>query len=179
MKLRAITLLILLLFTVNISTTSKAADIITKQTSKIVNNLGIEIAVKGKKLKEYFSGNTLLLFFEDKKKEFKFEEKKYEVFEGSEVVEKGKWKVSGLLKNQIKLIPENELKPYYFKKINNKGIIYHYDKIPGSKSANKTLVEIVDPKKKLLKKIILKKLIRKKLILKKNLKSLHQKLIIF
>ena len=180
MKLRAITLLILLLFTVNISTPSIAAtDIITKQTSKIVNNLGIEIAVKGKKLKEYFSNNTLTLFFEDKKKEFKFEEKKYEVFEGSEVVEKGKWKVSGLLKNQIKLIPENELKPYYFKKINNKGVIYHYDKIPGSKSANKTLVEIIDPKKKLLKKIILKKLIRKKLILKKNLKSPHQKLIIF
>ena len=101
MKLRAITLLILLLFTVNISTPSIAeTDIITKQTSKIVNNLGIEIAVKGKKLKEYFSGNTLLLFFEDKKKEFRFEEKKYEVLEGTEVVEKGKWKVSGLLKNQ-------------------------------------------------------------------------------
>ena len=45
--------------------------------------MDIEIAVKGKKLKEYFSGNsTLILFFEDKKKEFRFEEKKYEVFRG-------------------------------------------------------------------------------------------------
>ena len=76
MKLRVVTLLILLLFTVNIPTPSIAAtDIITKQTSKIVDNLGVEIAVKGKKLKKYFSGNTLLLFFEDKKKEFRFEEK--------------------------------------------------------------------------------------------------------
>ena len=78
MKLRAITLLILLLFTVNISTPSIAAtDIITKEATKIIKNLGIEIAVKGKKLKEYFSGNTLYLSFENKKKEFRFEEKKY------------------------------------------------------------------------------------------------------
>ena len=177
MKLRAITLLILLLFTVNISTPSIAAtDIVTKQTSKIVNNLGIEIAVKGKKLKEYFSGNTLLLFFEDKKKVFKFEEKKYEVFEGTEVVEKGKWKVSGVLKNQIKLIPENELKPYYFKKINNKGVIYHYDKIPGSKSANKTLVEIIDPKKKVAKKNNSKEIDKKKTNSKKKSKKSSSKI---
>jgi hypothetical protein len=177
MKLRAITLLILLLFTVNISTPSIAeTDIITKQTSKIVNNLGIEIAVKGKKLKEYFSGNTLLLFFEDKKKEFKFEEKKYEVLEGTEVVEKGKWKVSGLLKNQIKLIPENELKPYYFKKIINKGVIYHYDKIPGSKSANKTLVEIVDPKKKVAKKNNSKEIDKKNTNSKKKSKKSSSKI---
>ena len=154
MKLRvSTTLLILFLFTVNVPIPSIAAtNTITEQTSKIVNNLGIEIAVKGKKLKEFFSGNTLFLSFEGKKKEFRFEKKQYEVLEGAKVVEKGKWKVSGLLKNQIKLIPENDLKPYYFKKIINKGVIYHYDKIPGSKSANKTLVEIVDPKKKVAKK---------------------------
>jgi len=148
MKLRAITLLILLLFTVNISTPSIAAtDIITKEATKIIKNLGIETAVKGKKLKEYFSGNTLFLSFEDKKKEFRFEEKKYEVFEGTKVVEKGKWKVSGLIKNQIKLTPENKLKPYYFKKINNKSIIYYYDKMTGSKSANKTSINIISSDK--------------------------------
>ena len=172
MKLRAITLLILLLFTVNISTPSIAAtDIVTKQTSKIVNNLGIEIAVKGKKLKEFFSGNTLFLSFEGKKKEFRFEKKQYEVLEGAKVVEKGKWKVSGLLKNQIKLIPENDLKPYYFKKIINKGVIYHYDKIPGSKSANKTLVEIVDPKKKVAKKNNSKEIDKKNTNSKKKSKN--------
>ena len=148
MKLRVITLLILLLFTLNISTPSIAAtDIITKEATKIIKNLGIETAVKGKKLKEYFLGNTLFLSFEDKKKEFRFEEKKYEVFEGTEVVEKGKWKVSGLIKNQIKLTPENKLKPYYFKKINNKSIIYYYDKMPGSKSANKTSINIISSDK--------------------------------
>ncbi len=69
MKLRVSTLLILLLFTVNIPIPSIAAtDDIIEQTSKIVNNLGIEIAVKGKKLKEFFSGNTLFLSLEGKKK---------------------------------------------------------------------------------------------------------------
>ena len=148
MKLRIITSLILLLFTVNIPTQSIAAtDIITKEATKIIKNLGIDTAVKGKKLKEYFLGNTLLMSFEDKKKEFRFEEKKYEVFEGTEVVEKGKWKVSGLIKNQIKLTPENKLKPYYFKKINNKSIIYYYDKMPGSKGANKTSINIISSNK--------------------------------
>ena len=45
MKLRAITLLILLLFTFNIPTPSIAAtDIITKEATKIIKNLGIETA---------------------------------------------------------------------------------------------------------------------------------------
>ena len=106
----------------------------------------------GKKLKEFFSNNNLLLDYQETNKEFKFQEKKYEVFEGNQLIEYGKWKVSGLLKNQIKLTPKSEKKPYYLKKIKNKSIIYHYDKLPGSKSANKTLVEIVDPKKKVAKK---------------------------
>ena len=148
MKLRAITLLILLLFTVNISTPSIAAtNVITDQTSKIINNLGIETAVKGKKLREYFSDNTLLLFFEGKKKEFRFEEKRYEVLEGTEVVEKGKWKVSGLLKNQIKLKVDDGSKKYYLKKINNKPVIYYYDKLPGSEGSNKIKVSIISSNK--------------------------------
>ena len=148
MKLRVITLLILLLFTVNIPTPSiSATDIITKEATKIINNLRIEIAVKGKKLKGYFLGNTLFLSFEGKKKEFRFEEKKYEVFEGAQVVEKGKWKVFGLFKNQIKLTPENKTKPYYLKKIVDKSIIYHFDKLPGSDGANKIRIDIMSSDK--------------------------------
>ena len=144
MKLRVSTLLILLLFTVNIPIPSIAAtNAITEQTSKIVNNLGIEIAVKGKKLKEFFSGNTLFLSLEGKKKEFRFEEKQYEVLEGAKVVEKGKWRVSGLLKNQIKLKVDDSSKKYYLKKINNKPVIYYYDKLPGSEGSNKIKVSII------------------------------------
>ena len=58
-----------ILFLINLSAPSlSATDIITKEATKIIKNLGIETAVKGKKLKEYFSGNTLFLSFEDKKK---------------------------------------------------------------------------------------------------------------
>ena len=78
MKLRAITLLILLLFTVNISTTSKANTdtIITEGATKIIEGLGkIETATKGKKLQKFFSGNTLRLLIDGKTKEYKFQER--------------------------------------------------------------------------------------------------------
>ena len=103
-KKKIYNLLILFLFTFNISTPSIAeTDIITKQTSKIVNNLGIETATKGKKLQKFFSGNTLRLLIDEKTKEYKFQEKTYEVFEDGKSIESGKWEVSGLLKNQVKL----------------------------------------------------------------------------
>jgi len=144
---RLLTLLTLLLFAVNISTPSIAAtDVITDQTSKIINKLGIETAVKGKKLKEFFSGNTLRLLIDEKTKEYKFQEKTYEVFEDGKSIESGKWKVSGLLKNQIKLNADDSSKAYYLKKINKKALIYRYDKLPGSENDNKKSLEIIDDK---------------------------------
>ena len=123
MKSRVITLLILFLFTINISTTLKASTdiIITEGATKIIKGLGnIETATKGKKLQKFFSGNTIRLSIDGKTKEYKFQEKKYEVFEDGKLIESGKWKVSGLLKNQIKLNADDNSKAYYFKKINKK-----------------------------------------------------------
>ena len=78
MKLRVSTLLILLLFTVNISTTSKANTdtLIIEGATKIIEGLGkIEVATKGKKLQKFFSGNTLRLLIDGKTKEYKFQKK--------------------------------------------------------------------------------------------------------
>ena len=102
MKKRLLTLLLFLFFTVNIPTTSKANTdtIIIEGATKIIEGLGkIETATKGKKLQKFFSGNTLRLLIDGKTKEYKFQEKTYEVFEDSKSIESGKWKVSGLLKN--------------------------------------------------------------------------------
>ena len=148
-------LILLILYSEN-TLAATITDVKKKTTDLIKANIKVEIPLMGKKLKEFFSNNNLLLYYQETNKEFKFQEKKYEVFEDSKLIEYGKWKVSGLLKNQIKLTPKSEKKPYYLKKIKNKSIIYHYDKLPGSKSANKTLVEIVDPKKKVAKKNNLK-----------------------
>ena len=77
MKLRAITLLILLLFTVNISTNSKTntETIVIEGATKIIEGLGkIETATKGKKLQKFFSGNTLRLLIDGKTKKIKDKE---------------------------------------------------------------------------------------------------------
>ena len=143
MKKIFIILLLSLFYTFSLSAISTASSLV----DLIKDNTNIETSVKGKKLKEFFSGNTLFLSFEGKKKEFRFKEKQYEVYEGSEVIEYGKWKVSGLLKNQIKLKVDDGSKKYYFRKINNKPVIYYYDKFPGSEGSKKIHVEIISSNK--------------------------------
>jgi len=117
---------------------------IIEGTSKIISGAisKVEIALKGKKLKNYFTNNTLNLNFDGKNKEYRFKEKTYEVFIDEKLEENGKWKVHGLIKAHIKLSPDDKSKPYYFKKISKKEIIYLYDKVPGSQDVNKTLVNI-------------------------------------
>ena len=61
------------------------------------------------------------------------------------MIETGKWKISGLFKNQIKLKPDGKSKPYYLKKINKKNIIYHFDKFPGGEGTKRTLLKIENP----------------------------------
>ena len=129
----------------NSSSNSIAATeiIVDEAVNQLIKNLGnVETATKGKKLKQFFAGNSLRLSFNGKIKEFKFNEDKYEVFENEKSIEIGKWKVSGILKNQIKLTPNNKSKPYFLKKINNKEIIYHYNSTPGKEGTIKTLVKI-------------------------------------
>ena len=133
MKKIFLTIFLTFLFSIDGFVSSKAVAI----------DLGIEIAVKGKKLKEFFLDNVLLLSFEEKiLKEYRFQQKKYEVFEDGKLVESGKWKISGLLKNEIRLKAENKKKSYYFKKINKKPIIYHYNNLPSATDVIKTFVAI-------------------------------------
>ena len=133
MKKIFLTIFLTFLFSIDGFVSSKAVAI----------DLGIEIAVKGKKLKEFFLDNVLLLSFEEKiLKEYRFQQKKYEVFEDGKLVESGKWKISGLLKNEIRLKAENKKKSYYFKKINKKPIIYHYNNLPSAQDVIKTFVAI-------------------------------------
>ena len=133
MKKIFLTIFLTFLFSIDGFVSSKAVAI----------DLGIEIAVKGKKLKEFFLDNVLLLSFEEKiLKEYRFQQKKYEVFEDGILVESGKWKISGLLKNEIRLKAENKKKSYYFKKINKKPILYHYNDLPSAADVIKTFVAI-------------------------------------
>ena len=123
----------------------KALDIksiVKDQTDKI------EIAEKGKKLNEFFSENVLEIKINDTVKTYMFGIDDYEVFDADKsLVENGKWKVSGILKNQIKLQIKNSKDKYYFKKISQKPIIYYYDKLPGSEGSKKNQVEIISSSK--------------------------------
>ena len=123
----------------------KALDIksiVKDQTDKI------EIAEKGKKLNEFFSENILEIKINDTVKTYMFGIDDYEVFDADKsLVENGKWKVSGILKNQIKLQIKNSKDKYYFKKISQKPIIYYYDKLPGSEGSKKNQVEIISSSK--------------------------------
>jgi len=109
----------------------------------IMDTLDVEVATKGKKLKQYFENSSLNLSFDGIIKTYKFTDKKYEIYINNQIKETGKWKVHGLLKNQIKLEPEDGSKKYYLKKISKKDKIYHFNKIPGSEGAKKTSVTIL------------------------------------
>lgn len=134
---------IIFLFIFFLFINAKADNQINESVEKIADSLKIEVATKGNKLKNFFSGNIINLIFNDKELQYKFKENSYKVFETDILIEEGKWKISGLLKNQIKLKAKNKKKSYYFKKINNKNIIYHYDSSPGTESAKKTTLEII------------------------------------
>ena len=141
-------LLGLLLLIFNITKTNAETKKI--DLKKVTDKLGlkIEIAEKGKKLKGFFGGNSLILSKENKNYELKFiENNRYEKFEDNKKIESGKWKLSCLIKNCIRLTPDNKSKRYYYKKIKNKPIIYEYDKLPGNEGVKKILVNIISSSK--------------------------------
>ena len=153
-------------------------------TTKIISGAmsKVEIALKGKKLNNYFNNNNLNLNFDGKNKEYRFKEKTYEVFINDKLEENGKWKVHGLIKGHIKLSPEDGSKAYYFKKISKKDIIYLYDEVPSSQDVNKTLVNIYplekkeepkieEPKEEIVKKEEPKKEKPKKVVKKEEAKK--------
>ena len=161
----------------------------------VMDTLNVEVATKGKKLKQYFENNSLNLSFNGIIKTYNFTNKKYEVYVNNQLDEIGKWKVHGLLKNQIKLEPEGGSKKYFLKKITKKDKIYHFNKLPGSEGAKKTTLTILSSElkvasnkkdinkqidetkknketKKIAKKEKIKKKTNKKIIL--NIKNYHQ-----
>ena len=125
---------------------ASSIDSINDGANKIINSItpkiSIEVSVKGKKLKQYFENNSYDLSINDLKKKYQFKEKRYDVYIDEKLSESGKWKVYGLLKNQIRLKPDNGSKSYYFKKIKGKDIIHHFNKLPGSDNSKKTIVKI-------------------------------------
>ena len=142
-KKTLICIIFLSFFNTSSNSIASTEVIVDEAVNQLIKNLGnVETATKGKKLKKFFTGNSLKLLFNDKIREFKFKENKYEIFENEKSIENGKWKLSGILKNQIKLTPNNKSKPYFLKKINNKEIIYHYNGTPGKEGTIKTLVKI-------------------------------------
>ena len=117
----------------------------------------LEISLRGKKLSNFFKNNNLNLNFDGNNKEYKFKDRKYEMFVKEKLEERGNWKIYGLTKGSIKLNPENGSQSYYFKKIINKDIIYSFDKAPGNQGAIKTLVAIEPLIKKEEIKVVKKK----------------------
>ncbi len=115
---------------------------IKKAATDIAETFKIEVAIKGKKLKNFFINNDLTLISENGSREYKFREKTYEIINGDTIIQSGSWKVHGLLKNQIRLISDNDKKKYYLKKISKKPWIYNYDKRPGSEGAQKEILHI-------------------------------------
>ena len=120
----------------------KLENDIKKAATDIAETLKIEIAIKGKKLEKFFINNDLILISENGSREYRFNEKNYEIIKNDTVIQNGSWKVHGLLKNQIRLISDNDKKKYYLKKISKKPWIYSYDKRPGSEGAEKEILHI-------------------------------------
>lgn len=106
----------------------------------------IEIASKGKNLENFFKGNTLELLIDDQSYIYQFKDSDYEILQNNSIIEKGNWKISGVIKNQITLEAKDKTRKYYFKKINNKPIIYSYNKAPGMSEANKKEIKVLSSK---------------------------------
>ena len=115
---------------------------IKKAATDIAETLKIEVAIKGKKLTNFFTNNDLKLISENGLREYKFKNKTYEIIKDNEIIQSGSWKINGLLKNQIRLISNSDKKKYYLKKISKKPWIYNYDKRPGSEGAKKEILHI-------------------------------------
>ena len=140
----------------------------------------LEISLRGKKLSNFFKNNNLNLNFDGNNKEYKFKDRKYEMFVKEKLEERGNWKIYGLTKGSIKLNPENGSQSYYFKKIINKDIIYSFDKAPGNQGAKKTLINIKsfdnnEDLEKVAKKENPEKVLKKEETKKKKLKKVVKK----
>ena len=139
---------VIILFFLLVSTGQTNDDIkklendIKKAATDIAETLKIEIAIRGKKLENFFINNDLILISENGSREYRFKEKTYEIIKNDTVIQNGSWKVHGLLKNQIRLISDNDKKKYYLKKISKKPWIYNYDKLPGSEGTEKKILHI-------------------------------------
>lgn len=146
MKKLLIKISVIILFLITSAQTNddikKLESDIKKAATDIAETLKIEVAIKGKKLTNFFTNNDLKLISENGLREYKFKNKTYEIIKDNEIIQSGSWKIDGLLKNQIRLISNSDQKKYYLKKISKKPWIYNYDKRPGSEGAEKEILHI-------------------------------------
>lgn len=146
MKKLLIKISVIILFLITSAQTNddikKLESDIKKAATDIAETLKIEVAIKGKKLTNFFTNNDLKLISENGLREYKFKNKTYEIIKDNEIIQSGSWKINGLLKNQIRLISNSDQKKYYLKKISKKPWIYNYDKRPGSEGAEKEILHI-------------------------------------
>ena len=146
---KKILLTFLIIFSINLNSlasTDNSKDGVSKIVEGAISK--IEVSLKGKKLKSFFENNTLDLLIKGEIKNYSFKENSYEVSINGQLKESGEWKVSGLLRDHIKLKPQKS-KAYFLKKISKKNKIYLYDKPPGSESSpKKETVEIKNFEKK-------------------------------
>ena len=61
----------------------KLEDDIKKATNQIADTLKIEIAIKGKKLTNFFTNNNLVIISEKGMREYKFKDKSYEIIQNN------------------------------------------------------------------------------------------------
>ena len=111
---------------------------IKKAATDIAETLKIEEAIKGKKLKNFFINNDLTLFQKMDLENINLGKKTYEIINGDTIIQSG-MESTWIIKNQIRLISDNDKKKYYLKKISKKPWIYNYDKLPGQRVRKKFL----------------------------------------
>ena len=124
------------------------------KTIDLSKTFNIEKNLKGKDLKEFFTNHSFTISKDNKSLQYKFKNKIYEVTENGKIIETGGWKMNAFTKKHIKLKPAKGSKAYFFKKLKDKPIIYHFNGLPGKEGVTKTTYKIVDSNSPLVQKQI-------------------------
>ena len=124
------------------------------KTIDLSKTFNIEKNLKGKDLKEFFTNHSFTISKDNKSLQYKFKNKIYEVTENGKIIETGGWKMNAFTKKHIKLKPAKGSKAYFFKKLKDRPIIYHFNGLPGKEGVTKTTYKIVDSNSPLVQKQI-------------------------
>ena len=125
-----------------------------QKTIDLSKSFKIEKNLKGKALKEFFTNHTFAISRDNKTLQYKFKNKIYEVTDNGKIIETGGWKMNAFTKKHIKLKPAKGSKPYFFKKLKDKPIIYSFNGLPGREGVTKKTYKIVESNSPLAQKQI-------------------------